>query len=289
MALSITFPTSLPDGRPGLDYGACNLTATADGGTAPYVWEIDAGGTNPTGLVINASTGKLSGIITDDPGDYDVWIKVTDDNDDTVTAKIPMFVSGMPNGMDILLRLPVKDQPGAVMTQLNLVARSALATITTLSGVAFPAAGEVDAPTFGPETLHRNTYSPLAFPDHRPVQSIVSAVDGTQTLIPGTVAELMQGTAGIAIDNRGKAVRLGRCASWDGPSHTIITYTAGFATLPPDLYEVFCELSLLMWKEKDRIGLSELVVEQGTTRYAKELPAFIAGVLETYAAVGQWV
>lgn len=292
MALAITSPTSLPDGRTGLDYEKVGITATATGGSGTVTWSLDSGGTAPAGLVIDSATGKLSGFITAAAGNYEPWIKATDSASPTpatAIAKIPLFVSGLPNGLDLLLRLPVKDQPGAVLTQLNLIARTALQMITDACGVPFATYGTTAVPQFGPEILHRNTYSPLGFPENRPIQSIVAAVDGSQTLRIGTLQALMGGSADIAIDNAGKAVRLLSPARWDGPSYVAVTYTAGFAILPPDLYEVFCEIGLMLWKERERIGLSELTVDQGTTKYQKELPQLVLGVLERYGRIGQWV
>ena len=52
--------TSLPSGEVGTAYTA---TLTATGGTTPYTWTL-TGGTLPSGLVLNASTGTISGTPT---------------------------------------------------------------------------------------------------------------------------------------------------------------------------------------------------------------------------------
>ena len=293
MALAITFPTSLPDARTGLDYGAANVTAIATGGTSPYVWSLAVGGTPPAGLVIDATTGKLSGIITDacDDGPFSVWIKVVDAVAATVTVQVDLFVSPLPNGLDLLVRMPTKDQSGAVLTNLNIIAASALQTITAVCGVPFAAAGSCAVPSFTQEVMNRNRYSALAFPQWRPVQTITAAWSGVQVLTVGTVYELMTQVppVHVAIESDGKAVRFRYPSNHDGPGPEAISYTAGYATLPSDLYEVFCELGRLMWLEKDRAGMSVIAVGDAQTTYSKKLPEWCDAVLMKYGSVGAMV
>lgn len=54
-------PATLPSGTQNASY---SQTITAAGGTAPYAYSLAAGGTLPAGLVLNGSTGVLSGTPT---------------------------------------------------------------------------------------------------------------------------------------------------------------------------------------------------------------------------------
>ena len=65
--------TSLPQGTVGVAYSA---TLMASGGKKPYTWSISAGSL-PAGLVLNASTGVISGMPTGS-GTFNFTVKVTD-------------------------------------------------------------------------------------------------------------------------------------------------------------------------------------------------------------------
>jgi hypothetical protein len=77
--VSIT-TTSLPDGYTGEPY---DQTLSASGGTAPLSWS--SSGFFPGGLVLNPSTGKVSGIVTNDVFG-DVSFKVTDSSSPAQSA-----------------------------------------------------------------------------------------------------------------------------------------------------------------------------------------------------------
>lgn len=67
-------PTSLPDGTLGVAY---DQTVTPSGGTAPYNFSIN--GSIPSGILLNTSTGELSGIPTA-TGDFLFSVSATDTN-----------------------------------------------------------------------------------------------------------------------------------------------------------------------------------------------------------------
>jgi len=71
--LSIT-TASLPNGTMGQAY---SQTLTASGGTLPYTWSITAGGSLPTGLTLNTSTGVISGTPTV-TGTFNFTVQVSD-------------------------------------------------------------------------------------------------------------------------------------------------------------------------------------------------------------------
>ncbi len=66
-------PTVLPHGTLGLAYSA---QVTASNGTAPYVYSVSAG-TLPTGLLLNAGTGQISGTPLA-PGNFQFTLTATD-------------------------------------------------------------------------------------------------------------------------------------------------------------------------------------------------------------------
>jgi hypothetical protein len=68
-------PATLPNGEVGTAY---NETVTATGGTAPHTFTISAGAL-PTGLVLSAATGDITGVPTT-PGTFNFSITATDAN-----------------------------------------------------------------------------------------------------------------------------------------------------------------------------------------------------------------
>ena len=66
---------ALPDGQVDVPY---SVTFTVNGGTAPFSWSISPGSAGlPLGLVINPTTGEISGTPTDD-GEFDFSIRLMD-------------------------------------------------------------------------------------------------------------------------------------------------------------------------------------------------------------------
>ena len=64
----------LDDGYPGIPYGN---TLSVMGGTPPYNWTITSGAL-PSGLLLNASTGAITGSPAANYGTYTVGFNVTD-------------------------------------------------------------------------------------------------------------------------------------------------------------------------------------------------------------------
>lgn len=82
---------SLPDGVTTVAYSA---TLVATGGKQPYSWSVIAG-TLPTGLVLAASSGVISGVPTAD-GTFNFTVQVTEANSQTATKALSITVSSTP-------------------------------------------------------------------------------------------------------------------------------------------------------------------------------------------------
>jgi len=104
-ALSIT-TTSLANGQVGTAYSA---TLVATGGTTPYTWSLTSG-TLPSGLVLNSSTGAITGTPTVTANATPLTFKVTDSSNpvQTKTVNLTLTISAsalsltttsLPNGL----------------------------------------------------------------------------------------------------------------------------------------------------------------------------------------------
>ena len=102
--LTIT-TTSLPNGQVGIGYSA---TLSAAGGTNPYTWTL-AAGTLPAGLMLNATTGAISGTPTAAVSGASLTFKISDTGNPaqsaiaaltlTITpATLRLTTSSLPNG-----------------------------------------------------------------------------------------------------------------------------------------------------------------------------------------------
>ncbi|MFI7056684.1 putative Ig domain-containing protein [Streptosporangium canum] len=87
---AFTFPAP-PAAQVGVAY---SVPLTVSGGTAPYTWSVSAGSL-PPGLILNASTGVLSGTSTT-TGGYPVTFRAVDANGQATTRAVTLVVTSGP-------------------------------------------------------------------------------------------------------------------------------------------------------------------------------------------------
>jgi hypothetical protein len=102
----------------GTQYQAISLNLTASGGTAPYTWSV-ASGYLPDGLILNASTGQISGTPAS-IGTFNFSYTVQDaaSASTTVAAQIAVAAPATANDTDV----PTLPQWGVILMALLLMA-----------------------------------------------------------------------------------------------------------------------------------------------------------------------
>lgn len=61
------------------------------------------------------------------------------------------------------------------------------------------------------------------------------------------------------------------------------TYTAGYATVPADIIQATLDLSAIILREKDRVGLTQKTAGTQTVTYSRKLPDHIREMIDGYA------
>jgi hypothetical protein len=89
---AITNSSPLPNGEVGITY---SQTLTASGGTAPYVWSIQAGAL-PAGLTLNPTTGAITGKPTMAGGPPGIVLRVTDSKGAMATKSLAITIVAAP-------------------------------------------------------------------------------------------------------------------------------------------------------------------------------------------------
>lgn len=278
VALNITTPTPLPRATIGTNY---ILALQAEGGTTPYTWAVHAGAL-PPGMSLTAQ-GVLMGIPTPDCGTYTATVRVTDSagSPGHFDKDLTIFSGNLPGASDVLERLKLDDPKGVNLFVLNKIADACLAWLS--SHLSIPLApGSCSLTTITDEPLFVNSYKPVTYTVYWPVVTLTK-VDyaGGAVLRVGTMRELLSGKADIAINDEGRELRLfqRRC---DGYNGLFATYTAGMLTLPADLRDVWLELCMLTYKEKDRHGLDSDKLDKQEIKFTRKFPDWMDGTLQRY-------
>lgn len=84
----------------------------------------------------------------------------------------------------------------------------------------------------------------------------------------------------------GKSIYLRGYAFNRGEMNVVLSYTAGFATIPADVQQAVIELVAMRYRERDRIGMSSVNAGGETTSYViKDMPPSVATLLTQYRVV----
>ena len=131
-ALTIS-TSSLPTGQTGVAYSA---VLAAAGGTPPYTWSLTSG-TLPAGLMLNASTGALTGTPTQTVTSTALTFQVTDSSTPPASrsAKLTLTISSTAVGIAISPKLA-----GLTVTQ-TLMVSATVANDTSKKAVSWSATG----------------------------------------------------------------------------------------------------------------------------------------------------
>lgn len=72
-----------------------------------------------------------------------------------------------------------------------------------------------------------------------------------------------------------------------GVQNIVITYVAGYATIPDDIDQAMCELVGYRYRERDRIGQRSKTIDGGSVAFMTDLvPPSVQAVIDTYRRIG---
>ena len=135
------------------------------------------------------------------------------------------------------------------------------------------------SPTDYVETRDGNGQSRMS-PQCWPMLSIASVVvDGTA--IPAAV-----GATGSGYFIVGKSIQLRGYSFTRGAGNVVLSYNAGFATIPADVQQAAIELAAMRYRERDRVGMSSISGAGETTSFiTRDMPASVLTLLGQYKQV----
>lgn len=185
---------------------------------------------------------------------------------------------------DVRARLAINDPSNSVTQALGLITSHAYSVMTDLTEIPFSDSGT----TVTGETPYIHDYSQNVLTNFWPVNSITSATYYgnalTVTTLNGQFTSAGSGNTIAPMANLW-GVRLGFNPGQNTAGPLLITYTAGYSTMPSDLAEVFIQLCALMWKEKDRIGEDGRDMIQSSLKYTRRLPEWLQWTISKYRRI----
>jgi hypothetical protein len=140
----------------------------------------------------------------------------------------------------------------------------------------------IPSSTFYGERIVISGSLPRALPGTYPIISLNNVLlYGSSPLRVGRPVDIAIGNADVAISSDGGSILLGSwfCAP---PFELYVDYAAGYDVLPNDLLEVFVEMASLIWKEKDRVGQTQMKIDVGTATYVRKLPQWCQNTIRRY-------
>jgi hypothetical protein len=172
-------------------------------------------------------------------------------------------------------------------------ARNFLATIsaTVLGLISKTCSIPMPSKTIMTEAVYYRGNVPYLLTNFWPVTSLLTVFPGSsQTpLRIGSELSVARGLADIAITGPGGET-LTVPQNWWYPGTTFfVSYVAGMDALPADLLEVYVELSFLLWKEKDRVGLKKNKDDVGEIEFTRDLPPWALRAMRSYKRIYSFV
>lgn len=115
-----------------------------------------------------------------------------------------------------------------------------------------------------------------------PIISVTSLLEGGSALVVGTDPNGSPTPDALIYAEEGQLVR-----PWfiwlPYRRWYSITYTAGYATVPGDVIQACIDLSALMLREKEHVGMSSKTAGQQIVSYRGDLPKYIRDTLDGYS------
>jgi len=184
----------------------------------------------------------------------------------------------LPAGADLKLRLSLDDQSGKLIPLLDRCAAAALEMVRGLTNLALPST-EITG-----ECPFVSSYNTTIITDRWPVTSLQRVLWAGQPVRLGTLADLFNDRADVAIAARGDGLEVAGHILQGGDRRGLleVDYTAGYDTLPADLLEIWSQIAMLLWHETARSGIAEDKMGDATVKFTRELPPLITGALGRY-------
>lgn len=122
---------------------------------------------------------------------------------------------------------------------------------------------------------------------HAPVKSVTTlTVNGAAVTVGSLTAPTYPQATVIIIPSGGLRYTDGNYFP-AGVGNVIVTYVAGFDTMPEDIRQAVVSWSALLFKDRDRSGLSSEGVGGQSTSFTRDMPPFVRDVLVKWQRWGR--
>jgi hypothetical protein len=142
-----------------------------------------------------------------------------------------------------------------------------------------------------PSEMHDGTGGTIMVPNNTPISAVASVIISQQSFVNLGIYLPLQAvniplsngtTPGFLFDDI-RVVLVGGYYFFRGRNNVILSYTAGFASVPADIVEACNECGQLLYNRiKNQNQKSNTTSGQGVVFYAKDLPEFANSVFEQY-------
>jgi hypothetical protein len=192
--------SSLPNGQTGANY---STTLVATGGITPYTWTL-AGGSLPTGLSLNSSTGTITGTPSVPVTNLSLTFKVTDSESPavSVTAVLSLTISASPTVASVTLKptsvLGGSTSQGTVTLSGPALSGGAMVTLSSSDTTAAQVQSSVVVTAASTTATFTITTSPVTSSSSSTISASYNGSTQTATL---TVTQVAASTAVLTYHN----------------------------------------------------------------------------------------